>query len=142
MPRSKGKAEGKAANASAPVLIHFYYPPQWTKSFTFLLFASWWLQHTAGSSDGGTGWHQSHVRSWVAVGSFQPTMRLLLNPTSPNREIPRRGNTPSHAQVPIAQCLLLDGHRRAGDIPVRHLSPGDKQGRELYFCLYFPCGTS
>lgn len=54
----KCEAEGKEANVSPPVLIHFYYLPQWAKSFALLLFSRWWVQHAAGGSD--QGWHQSH----------------------------------------------------------------------------------
>lgn len=59
------------------MLLHSAYP--------FLLLASMYkviCQFTFGKvvgqthcSDGGRGWHQSHTWPWVAVASFQPTVR-------------------------------------------------------------------
>lgn len=34
--------------------------------------------------------------------------------------------------------LSVSGHRGAGDIPVRHVSPEDEQGKDMHFCLDFP----
>lgn len=71
-------------------------------------------------------------------GSLQHTCETLLNPTHLQRASPWQGEHPLPCPSPFAQCLLLGGHRGAEDTAVRHLSPGDKQGSELYFCFHFP----
>lgn len=58
---------------------------------------------------------------------------------SKTKHIPKqesgRGNNPPMTQSP---SLSVSGHRGAGDIPVRHVSPEDEQGKDMHFCLDFP----
>lgn len=58
---------------------------------------------------------------------------------SKTKHIPKqasgRGNNTPMTQSP---SLSVSGHRGAGDIPVKHVSPEDEQDKDMHFCLGFP----